>query len=485
MNASLIADGKEKILFSGFAFVVVLSTILSGVFDSLLFFLLPAACLFVYWLIHDVKSVFILLFAILPFSTELELPGGFGLDFPTELLMILFTGIGLILFLANIAAIKAQHILHPISIILILHLGWIIFTAMMSTFPVISLKYTLAKLWYIIPFYCLPFYFFRQKTTFVSSIRFLLLSVSIACIYVWINHAQVGFSFKDINPSVYPIFRNHVNYACLILLTTPFYVLYTYNYKGKWKWLLYSLGAFLLMSIFFSYTRAAMVALVIAYLAYLCIKWKLIQYAMIISAFTSAIVIGNILHENEFIHHAPDYNKTITHKNFDDLIDATAKGEDISTMERAYRWVAGYYMIQDKPITGFGPATFYSNYKSYALTLFQTYVSDNPEKSTIHNYYFLVLVEQGWIGLSLFLFLVIYALQRGQYLYHKLIGFEKQRLLAALICLIMVLTINLINDMIESIKVGSFFFISLSIIVMSDIKYCSTSKSYDLELNKI
>jgi len=135
-------------------------------------------------------------------------------------------------------------------------------------------------------------------------------------------------------------------------------------------------------------------------------------------------------------------------------------------------------MFQEKPIAGFGPGTFYPNYKSYTISLFKTYVSQNPERSTVHNYYFLVLIEQGIIGFLLFMAMLLYALIRGQFLYHRLEGFEKQFVLAAMICLIMISTINLINDMIESLKVGSFFFISLSFIVASDLKYYKNKKSH-------
>ena len=69
--------------------------------------------------------------------------------------------------------------------------------------------------------------------------------------------------------------------------------------------------------------------------------------------------------------------------------------EDISTMERVYRWVAGVEMVKDKPIFGFGPGTFYSAYKAYTLSSFQTYVSDNVDHSTVHNYFLLTFIEQG------------------------------------------------------------------------------------------
>lgn len=478
MNSIRTISTNSTILCILFACAVLLATILNGVYNSILFFSIPIAGLFIYWIINDIRALFILMVAILPFTVEVDLPNGLGLDLPTELFMILLTGIGFILLLINSSRISASYFLHPISILILLHMSWIGFTTLLSTYPTSSLKYLLAKTWYIVPFYCLPFYFLRQRKDIVVTIKFLLFSIAIACLYVWFNHAQTGFSFKEINPSGYPIFRNHVSYACLILVCTPFYVLYVNHYQGRWKSLLYVLGIFLVLSIFQSFTRAAMISLVIGFLSVYIIKWKLIKASLVISTIISIFAISSLLKDNEFILHAPDYNKTITHQKFEDLIDATAKGEDISTMERAYRWVAGYYMIQDKPIAGFGPGTFYSNYKSYAISLFKTYVSDNPERSTVHNYYFLVLIEQGIIGFLLFIVLILYALIRGQFLYHQLEGFDKQLLLAAMICLIMICSINLINDMIESLKVGSFFFLSLSLIVAADLKYHKNKKTH-------
>lgn len=485
MKFSRAIAREDLTLYSILTFIIIAAVILNGVFSTFLFFLIPFACLLSYWLIHDLRFIYVLLFAILPFSVEVELPGGLGLDLPTELLMILLTGIGLILLLLNGAKTRAAYVLHPVSLLLTLHLSWILFSSLLSTVPIISLKYSLAKSWYVIPFYCLSIYFLRTKNNYMSTLKFLILSVFIACCYVWFNHAQVGFSFKDINPSVYPIFRNHVNYACLIVMIMPFYVLYTSQYKGAFKVLLYALGLFFIVSVFLSYTRAAMIALVIGGLSFYIIKWKLIQYTLLVTALASLLVIGVLINDNEFMHHAPTYDKTITHQKFDDLIDATAKGEDISTMERAHRWVAGYYMIQDRPVAGFGPGTFYSNYKAYAVNLFKTFVSDNPEKSTVHNYYLLVLIEQGIIGFLIFILLLGYALIRGQYLYHRLEGFNKHLLMAALVCLIMILAINLINDMIESLKVGSFFFLCLGIIVACDVGTLKPNKSGGTETNVI
>ena len=62
-------------------------------------------------------------------------------------------------------------------------------------------------------------------------------------------------------------------------------------------------------------------------------------------------------------------------------------------MERVYRWVAATRMFKDHPWMGFGPGNFYPYYMHYTLSDFETYVSDNPERSTAHNYPLLLLAE--------------------------------------------------------------------------------------------
>jgi O-antigen ligase len=125
------------------------------------------------------------------------------------------------------------------------------------------------------------------------------------------------------------------------------------------------------------------------------------------------LLVGWLAYDNRYISYSPDYEKTITQKKFNDLLNATYKLEDISTIERFYRWVAGYYMVKERPLLGFGPASFYSEYHSYVDRHFTTYVSNNPEHSSIHNYYLMTAVEQGIPGLLILLVLMITVLLIG------------------------------------------------------------------------
>lgn len=168
---------------------------------------------------------------------------------------------------------------------------------------------------------------------------------------------------------------------------------------------------------------------------------------------------------------APEFEKTITHQRFDRLLEATTKLEDISTMERVYRWVAASYMIKERPVMGFGPATFYTHYKNYTVTSFRTYVSDNPEKSSTHNYFLMMAVEQGLPGLLFFLLFCVVVMLKGESVYHQ----TKERsirvaLLSALLCFVLINILMLMNDFIETDKIGSLFFLTAAILVNIDLK---------------
>ncbi|MFT5382853.1 MAG: O-antigen ligase, partial [Saprospiraceae bacterium] len=165
-----------------------------------------------------------------------------------------------------------------------------------------------------------------------------------------------------------------------------------------------------------------------------------------------------------------DYKNTIVHSKFDNLVEATINGEDVSTMERFYRWIAGFRMAAEKPITGFGPGNFYNFYKSYTVSSFETYVSDNPEKSGIHSYFLLMMVEQGFVGMIIFIALSFYALIKGEQVYHESRRITRKGIvMGAILSLVVINAFLLINDMIETDKMGTFFFMNLALIINMDI----------------
>ena len=179
--------------------------------------------------------------------------------------------------------------------------------------------------------------------------------------------------------------------------------------------------------------------------------------------------IYNVTAHNNYLDSRPDFNKTITHDDFDDLLSATTKGQDVSTMERVYRLVAGGHMVAEKPLTGFGPGTFTTYYKQYTLFGFTTYVSDNKELSGIHCYYLMMAVEQGILGALLFIALVFVVLLKGEQVYHETeLPGRRRVVMMAILTTVVIDGLLLMNDLVETDKVGSFFFLCMALIVNAD-----------------
>jgi O-antigen ligase len=473
-------DSKVKVFYA-FTALVSLVIGIALIKEMYLLALFPIALMALVFIIKDYSILYYGFWIMLPFSIEFYV-GSFGTDLPTEPIMLALTFIGIVLFLMNFKNLSTNVIRHPIGIILVLHLLWLFFTSLFSQSPTVSFKFFLAKLWYVIPFFFLTFHFIKDHVEIERITRLLTIFLGIAVAIVLFRHSMEGFTFDTSHKVVRPIFRNHVSYSAILVVVLPFIWAYYKNTKSKYlKKILIGILFLFVIGTYFSYTRAAQLSLFIAVGAYFIFKYKLGKLALTSSLIIAISGFAYLSTNNNYLDFTPDYEKTVAHTKFDNLIEATYKMEDISTMERVYRWVAGMQMIEDRPILGFGPGSFYFHYQKYTINSFETYVSDNPEKSGIHNYYLMTLVEQGFIGLLLFMGLIVCIILFGERLYHSLTNEkEKNYIMAATISTVVICALLLINDLIEVDKVGPFFFLNASLIVLFDLK----DKALNLESDK-
>jgi len=444
---------KEK-AFVGTVLIASIFSFTALAYDEVALSLAPlGAIVLIYLLSGSLNTIYLMTAGLIPFSTELDLVGGIGLVFPGELMFLLLTGLGIV---KMINSPPPKELFNWLSFFLFLHVFWIGFTGIYAEYPVISFKYLLAKIWFVIPFYALPFYVFREQVQFDQFLKVIIWATVIAGVYVFANHGLDGLSFDSRTNAGKPIFRNHVNYACLLLMVIPTaYYLYRRQYGYRYLFLI----PILLIFIYFTYARIAYIALAMMIVMWIIYKMRIMRLAVAVSLVVITAVSISFLSGDTLLHYAPDYETTVSHKRFDRLIEASYQFKDISSMERAYRWMAGLEMIAERPIVGFGPGNFYENYQAYAINSFQTYVSDNPEKSGIHNYYLMLIVEQGFIGLLIFLSLIATAFWK---IAHNRSTFLNRPITQlAIFWLVGICVVLLLNDMIEVIKFGPFFFMGL------------------------
>lgn len=466
-------NGLNRTFFIVLSAITILSVIVSTATSKMWILVIPFIALVAFLTVVDLKISFFLLFATIPFSTEVSFSNGFATDFPVEFFVIFLMFAYFAFVLQNIKTISSKFFRHPLTLLLILHTLWIGVSCFHSYDIFISVKFFLAKIWYVVTFYFLAGMLIKNLSDLKKLFWSVYIPIFITTSIILVRHAKFNFDFKHVNSIFDPFYRNHVDYACLLALIFPyiFYSIFWYKkWSNKWLFLVFSL-VFIFIAVNLSYTRAAVVAIVFAMGAYYVVKWKLMKPAMILAFVGIVGVVLFFAKDNKYLRLAPNFDKTTTQKSYEDLLEATYKMEDISTMERVYRWMAGFQMFEKEPVFGFGPGNFYFNYKSYTISSFKTYVSRNPEKSGIHSYYLMTLVEQGIVGFGIFMLLVFYTLAKGEMVYHLLKDREsKLMLLAGLLSFVVILSLILINDMIETDKVGPFFFLSLVIITNMDLK---------------
>ncbi|HHS94971.1 MAG TPA: O-antigen ligase domain-containing protein, partial [Phaeodactylibacter sp.] len=471
-NNSFSPELQAKLLFTGYAAIILLCVLLGMVTETYVLWVLPIFLPIAYLTIFDFRKLFYLLLICIPLSMEVVLPGGFGTDFPDEAIILSLLGIYMLYLLRFPEKINGHFLTHPITLVLAMHFVWTVATSLTSEIPLVSMKFSLSKFWYIVVFFFLAGRFLKTKKDIKVFMWCVLIPLLFTVVWTTGFQAMDGFSFAKVNNAVRPFYRNHVAYAAILACFIPVvWYLRGFFPKGskKRKFLVLAL-LLVLVGIQFSYTRAAYVAVLLAVMAHFAVRYRLMKLGLALG-FAFLLGIAYFLaHNNRYLDFSPDFEHTVVHHEFDNLIDATFKMEDISTVERFYRWIAGSYMIAAQPWKGVGPGNFHNIYKGYTVTSYQTYVSDNPEKSGIHCYYLMVLVEQGIIGFLFFLLLTIFPLILGERIYHQTkVPWRKSVVLFAMLSLIIIDALCLINDLIETDKVGSFYFMNLALLVNMDL----------------
>lgn len=447
-----------------FIFIVLLS--LAFLYENYWLTLIPFGILVFYagWL--QPGQLFFLLIFTLPFSFEYNFTPTLGTDIPDEPLMWLTSLLFASLFIFKSKKLNSRLLFHPLLILLVSFLCWTCLSALFSVDIAVSLKFVLAKGWYVAAFVLAPLVIFNQKNWFFKSVTVLTgAMVIVTCIIIY-RQAQTGFHFASVNDSVSPFFRNHVNFAAMLVCTIPITLgLFVYATKSNQKILLGFMLAIFMLALFFSYSRGAWLALLIGFIAYWLIKKRLMVLSFVLVLFVLTGLFLWLKNDDRYLQYAHDYKTTIFHKDFSQHLVSTYELKDLSTEERFYRWIAGIRMIKENWLTGSGPNSFYPLYKSYTVPAYKTWVSGNPEHSTVHNYFLLIAIEQGIPGLLLLLILVgamLYYAERG----YQMAREKKEKIIFMVtgIVITMIMVLNFFSDLIETDKIGSLFFLCIAIL---------------------
>lgn len=434
--------------------------------------LLPLGFIYILLLLVNWKVAYFLFLFTIPISIDYQITGSLSTSLPDEPLMWIFMFMFPFIFLQDPKILgRRDWWKDPIVTVITLQFVWLVVAVIFSKELTLSLKFLAAKVWFLIAFFVLPYYVFREKKDFRRAFLLFLVPLVVTMAIIMVRHAARGFEFRRVEYAIGDLYYNHVDYSAVISIFFPL-LLVAIPMTRKWRnpfvnIILIGLIAFFIPAIYLTFARAAVVAVIFAICVAIAIRIRLANLIMPVFIAFIALVLIVMAKDNRYINFRPNYEKTYMHKNFSEHIMATFRGEDMSSMERLYRWIAAMRMSREEPVKGWGPNAFYYYYKPYAVSSFKTYVSRNTEKSTTHNYFLYMLVEQGWPAMLLYTVLIMVAFAQAQKTYHRFKDpFYKYCTLGAIMMFGSAFVNNFFSELLETHKVGSLFYISLSVLVV-------------------
>ena len=419
------------------------------------------------------KIIYLIAF-FAPLSIPLhEIVPGFGFDMylPTEPLLF---GL-LILFLLKILHEKnfdRKILLHPVSLAIYLNLLWILLTSLTSSMPVVSIKFLLSRIWFIVGLYLLTAKLFSGGKNIEKYVWLYTIALVIVILYATYRHLGYGLWNKQAAHFVVgPFYNDHTSYGAVIAMYLPFLVMFSFNsfFTLKLKLISMSVLGIILLGFILSYSRAAWLSIVVGIGVWGIIKLR-IRFKPILITFVSVITLF-LLFQTQIVMKL-EQNSEQSSANFMTHISSMSNiTTDASNLERINRWSCAIRMFADQPIFGYGPGTYMFKYAPYQLKRDRTIISTNAgDGGNAHSEYLGPLAESGVFGLLTFLLIIGVVIYTAVNTYTRLKDTRlKSFVLAALISLITYYIHGFLNNFLDTDKLSVPFWGFTAMIVAIDI----------------
>jgi len=442
--------------------------------EQYLFSLVPVALLVVLITIFALDKLLLGIVLFTPLSLPLyELVHGldFNMFLPTEPLLF---GL-LIIFILKLIIDKSfdkKNLYHPLSIIIAINLLWILITSLTSTMPIVSIKFFLSRLWFVVGFYFFAIQLFKNKKNIGTYFWLYTFSLLIVVVYALIRQAHYGFFDQEAaNFVVSPLYNDHTAYGAALTMIIPVMIglLFLKQYSFKQRIAAFIVLSVLFIALIFSYTRAAWLSLFVATIVFVVIVLK-IKFRTFILLSVGTVVLLLLFWTQ--IYMKLEKNRQDTSSNFSEQLQSiTNVSTDASNLERLNRWDCAVRMFKEKPVFGWGPGTYMFKYAPFQLSYERTIISTNSgDLGNAHSEYLGPLSESGILGTLTFLAVVIASIYYAMRVYRKTKDKNvKIIVLSVTIGLITYYTHGILNNFLDTDKLSALFWGYTAIIVALDI----------------
>lgn len=396
---------------------------------------------------------------------------GLGVSLPTEPLM---AGV-LLVFIIKLFfdwSFDKRFLKHPITLALGFSLFWTLFTTFTSELPIVSIKYLVSQLWFVVPFY----FIFSKLIKGDSDIRkfawLYIIPLIIVIFYTTIHHSMWGFERKAGHWVMSPFYNDHTAYGMILAFYLPIAaaLMFTKNYSKSFK--IYSIVATLIIffALYLSFSRAAWLSMVGGIGVFVLIYYK-IKLRYVILTFISVLALFF-----SFQHQILDKlskNDQDSSANFMEHVSSASNiATDASNLERINRWASAIRLFEERPIVGWGPGTYQFVYAPMQRAKEKTIIStDFGDGGNAHSEYLGPLAERGILGMLSFLFIALAILSTGVRVYKQEADkSNKIMVLGILVAYITYFLHGFLNNFLDSDKAAVPFWGFAAILVLLDIR---------------
>jgi O-antigen ligase len=449
----------------------ILGNCVSFYFEFYLFPLLPAVILIILLALFALEALMLFVVFVTPFAINLQhLEGGLGISLPTE--PIIF-GIMIIYILKQLHqnSISKKVLNHPITIAIFAYLFWLFITSLTSNMPIVSFKFLIARLWYIIVFYFLAIRLFKKYDNINRFTWLYITSFSIVILYTLYQHYLLDFGERPANYVMSPFYNDHTIYGAMIAMFFPFllFFLTNHNYTIKIRFAAFIIFIIFTTGLIFSYTRAAWLSLGVAIVAYIILQLRIKFLTLFSIAIGVALVSYNYRAQ---IKMTLEKNRQDASQDFSKHIKSMSNiSTDASNLERLNRWNAAFRMFEQRPLLGWGPGTYAFKYAPFQLSHEKTIISTNSgDGGNAHSEYLGPLSEAGILGLLTFVAIIMFVLATGFRLYYSITN--KQMRITVLVILLGFITYIVhggLNDFLDTDKAAVPFWGFIAMLVAIDV----------------
>ena len=418
--------------------------------NTYLFFALPVVLGVLLLYIFSLDKVLLLTAFTVPLSINLKaLEAGLAISLPAEPLLI---GI-MVLFFAKMLYDgkydkRISH--HPIAIVIYCMFAWMLVTTITSEMPVVSLKFILSRLWFVVPAFFLCAILFKKPKNIHWFIWLYIAALCIVCVYTIIHHAQFGFDGDSAHWVMTPFYNDHTAYGAALAIYLILALTYVFlpGIKTSRRLIIIGVVALLSVALVFSNCRAAWLSVIAALAVLICVLLK-IKFRWI--ATVVVVLVGLFLaFQNQIIDALEKNNQDASGDLVENVQSITNISTDASNLERINRWQSAFRLFNERPVFGWGPGTYQFVYAPYQMSK----------------------AEQGIVGSILVLILVIVTVYHGMKAYKRCKNRQAKTLvLGATLAFISYFVHGLLNNFMDTDKLAVPVWSLAALIAAIDVYY--------------